>query len=489
MAPVPNKSEDLLRPPDPKSDSSAPTYAESLKTNIKWDSRLKRNVLEIFVESDSNVFVDIPASEIDKLFKTIGIDVRSQVEGYFRRGSKIFAWLANGIDLDRFCRSEAIRINKNVKTRFIRPAGKKEVSVKVSGLDFNTPDSYVLEYLQKFGKVVSDSVIYDKYKEGPFSGKFNGDRKYSIDFTSSNINMGTFHIIDGARVKIFYIGNKKTCARCHLTADQCPGEAQAAQCEDVGGARISLLDHMKRLWELVDFRPVDFELDADESELETNFGGDVQICNKTSFSPAIKRPVPTEDDIKKYSGIVINNFPLGLAKTDVIKFLQKKGLPKKFDHDKVLLSDTKKGTSVEIASIDSDLVKAIMSKIHFIDTRTKFFERPLYCRAVRELSPSKTSSSKAAGTQVSCSNKDVVLSPTDNQTQYDFTDLEHDPEMKTPASKLFRNVDSSSSDEDSGSVENINLGKVQISKVNLNKRDRHSSGKANKNNEGKKPRK
>ena len=61
--------------------------------------------------------------------------------------------------------------------------------------------------------------------------------------------------------------------------------------------------------------------------------------------------------------------------------------------------------------------------------------------------------------------------------------------MKTPASKLFRNVDSSSSDEDSGSVENINLGKVQISKVNLNKRDRHSSGKANKNNEGKKPRK
>ena len=75
------------------------------------------------------------------------------------------------------------------------------------------------------------------------------------------------------------------------------------------------------MWELVDFRPVDFELDANEFELETNFGGDVQICNKTSFSPAIKRPVPTEDDIKKYSGIVINNFPLGLAKTDVIKFL------------------------------------------------------------------------------------------------------------------------------------------------------------------------
>ena len=72
------------------------------------------------------------------------------------------------------------------------------------------------------------------------------------------------------------------------TTDRCPGEAQAAQCEDVGGTRISLLDHMKRLWELVDFRPVDFELDADESELETNFGGYVQICNKTVLAQLSK---------------------------------------------------------------------------------------------------------------------------------------------------------------------------------------------------------
>ena len=99
------------------------------------------------MESDNSEFIDIPEGDINQLFKTIGIDVKAQIEGYFRRGSKIFAWLAKGIDLDRFCKAEAIRINNKLRTKFIRPAGKKEVTVKVCGLDFNTPDSYVIEYL------------------------------------------------------------------------------------------------------------------------------------------------------------------------------------------------------------------------------------------------------------------------------------------------------------------------------------------------------
>ena len=49
MATMQAKSQDLIRPPDPG--LSSRTYAESLKTNIKWDSRLKRNVLEIAMEN------------------------------------------------------------------------------------------------------------------------------------------------------------------------------------------------------------------------------------------------------------------------------------------------------------------------------------------------------------------------------------------------------------------------------------------------------
>ena len=89
---------------------------------------------------------------------------------------------------------------------------------------------------------------------------------------------------------------------------------------------------------------------------------------------------------------------------------------------------------------------------------------------------------------MSCSNKEVILSPSDSQTQYDFTNLEFEAEMKTPVSRLFKNADSNSSDEDSEPVKDTNLGKVEINKVNENKRDRHSSGKSNKNKGGKKPR-
>ena len=123
-----------------------------------------------------------------------------------------------------------------------------------------------------------------------------------------------------------------------------------------------------------------------------------------------------------------------------------------------------------------------MNKIHFIETRTKYFERPLYCRAVRDLSPTKDGIS-----EVSCS-KDVVLSPSKNDPDYDFINLDQDSVKKTPASKLFRNGNCSSTEDDSDNDKEIGLNNDKISKVNVNKRGRNSSGR-NKNKDDKKFRK
>ena len=68
-------------------------------------------------------------------------------------------------------------------TSSIRPAGRREVTVNVTGLDFNTPDSLIIDYIRKFGGIMaSNNVIYDKYLDGPFKGKYNGNRKYLVDF-------------------------------------------------------------------------------------------------------------------------------------------------------------------------------------------------------------------------------------------------------------------------------------------------------------------
>ena len=54
------------------------------------------------------------------------------------------------LSLDIFCKDEKIKVTKGVSTGFIRKAGQPVVVVTVTGLDFNTPDQFVIEYLSKF---------------------------------------------------------------------------------------------------------------------------------------------------------------------------------------------------------------------------------------------------------------------------------------------------------------------------------------------------
>ena len=94
--------------------------------------------------------------------------------------------------------------------------------------------------------------------------------------------MGTYPFLDGARVRIFYRGNLKTCGRCHQTARSCLGSGIARDCEEAGGVRIHLTDYMKTLWTEIGFSPTTFELpEGDEGE------GDKPIVDSSNF----QRPV------------------------------------------------------------------------------------------------------------------------------------------------------------------------------------------------------
>ena len=163
------------------------------------------------------------------------------MEGYqvmFNSGIHVISvWLVKGVCPDRFCRGENINVGKGVVTGTIRPAGRRDVTVTVSGLDFNTPDNLICDYIRKFGgTILNVNVIYSRFQEGSFKGKINGERKYQVDFTGSKKTMGTYHFLDGARVRIFYRGNEKTCGRCHNTASRgCKGAGIARDCEEQGG--------------------------------------------------------------------------------------------------------------------------------------------------------------------------------------------------------------------------------------------------------------
>ena len=208
-------------------------------------------MLEITLErTNKEADIDVTQEDVARVFQTLGIDIVSQVHGhqvqYKGRISVISVWMAAGVSLERFCKDVNIIVKEGVMTGIIRPAGKLEVKVTIVGLDFNTPDTFVIDYLNKFGHVVSKTVVYSKYDTGPFKGKYNGERRYEVDFSKASRQMGTYHIIDGSKVRIFYRGNKKSCARCHQMPDVCPGKSIAKDCDT---DRIPLSTHMKKLWQ------------------------------------------------------------------------------------------------------------------------------------------------------------------------------------------------------------------------------------------------
>ena len=277
-----------------------------VRTDVKFNQRLKRNVLEIYLERvnpTTNIRNTINDDSLSALFKTLKIDIKNHVQGYqICPGGvpKIEVLIVPGVSLDKFCREESIKVSDDIRTSSIRPSGKREVTVTISGLNFNTPDTFVMDYLNKHGRVVSTSPVYEKVRSGVFQGKMNGNRKYQVDFTKG-INMGTYHIIDGSRVMIFYPGQKRTCGRCYRTAggpDPCPGSAIAKNCAETGEANVKLLDHMEEHWRKIGFSPADFELEDNEGDTIN----DVEIKESGKFTPVRKRNDIEEND--DYEGAV-----------------------------------------------------------------------------------------------------------------------------------------------------------------------------------------
>ena len=112
----------------------------------------------------------------------------------------------------------------------IKPAGKKEVVVTMKGIHPNTLDNTVLDYLAKFGKVVTTKVVHGVFTDGPLRGMRNGDRSFKIELKAGE-NVGSYHVIDGQKVSLKYPGQQQTCGNCHETPRKCKGGGIAKRCK------------------------------------------------------------------------------------------------------------------------------------------------------------------------------------------------------------------------------------------------------------------
>ena len=69
------------------------------------------------------------------------------------------------VDINGFLfKNESYVVKEGIKTSHNRPAGKKEISVFISGLHPNTKEQAVIKYLSAHGKVsTTDKVVYHVY--------------------------------------------------------------------------------------------------------------------------------------------------------------------------------------------------------------------------------------------------------------------------------------------------------------------------------------
>ena len=105
---------------------------------------------------------------------SVGKDVDGKQVTYGGKSGKIAVLCKAGIDLERFCRQESFEVCRGVTTKNIRPSGRKDITVTVSGLDFNTPDTLVQEYIAKFGGIMmSNNALYARHGEEPFKSSLN----------------------------------------------------------------------------------------------------------------------------------------------------------------------------------------------------------------------------------------------------------------------------------------------------------------------------
>ena len=371
--------------------SKVPTYSERLRGNINRNERLKRNVLEINLDFDVGVNTKIENDTVSKLIKRMGIDMSTQVEAVQTcpgNSRKIYIWLKNNVDISKFCSDESFKVADGIKTGFIKPMDKSEVAVLIKGLNLNTPDTLVLDYLAKHGKVANDKVIYVTEKEGPMKGIKNGDRKYLIDFSGGR-NLGSYHIIDGVKVMISYSGQIKTCGRCHKTSRDCIGGGYAKQCELKNGPRVNLGDHMAEHWKNINFSPSNFKLFID-GEMDSKVA-DSEIKKNQNFTPTKIQTEEENDPIKQYSGVVIKNLPLTMPENEILKFLQSKGLG--MDHKDIKIKRNKKSTAVDIENIENKTSEAIIENLN----EKIIFNQKIYCRGLRSLeSPPKSTTEEKA---------------------------------------------------------------------------------------------
>ena len=350
------------------------SWASVLGTGLP--QRSDNNVLEVVLEKDQRGSFTVSETECVNMMCKLGLDTRPgvHVEGVQicpQGRGVIYITLKKQVEVSRFCKYEVIEVTRSgTRAVLAKPAGKREVVVTARGIHPNTLDEVVVDYLGKFGSVVTKKVVYGVYTEGPLKGIKNGDRSYKMEVKPGN-NLGSYHAIDGHKVTLRYPGQQQTCARCHQTPQNCKGRGVARRCEAEGGKKVDFIDHILDLWKIIGYSPQNPEaitnIETAEDDLQQQEGG--------YFTPTKESTTP-----EKYTGVSIKHFPRNTDDGLIMEFLIECGLPEIKKENVSLI----RGVAT-VKDLDNEECRSLIDAIH----GKIFFDKKLYCNGIIALTPEK----------------------------------------------------------------------------------------------------
>ena len=353
------------------------TYAGTVGKRIM--KREKLNILDIILErKDNSVSYNLNKEELSKLlFKKMKIDHKKVAKIDTSAFRSIHVEFIPGVELELYADLPTFEIREGLRSKIYRPHHRKDLLVTVSWLDLETPDELVSHIFSHFGTLKSNiqwCKIRQEHEETEEAKLLNnilsGERQFWMEIDKP---LPSYASIEGRKVKVYHAGQKRTCARCQMAGETCPGKANAKLCDENGGVKVNVDTAWKETLKTVEYKEWNgVENTANQGQINDDKEEGVTDPVQEELAP-----------IEGCTGIVFDNLEEDTTLDDI------KDILKKVCPDDKLESCTLHPTGSLRSKIIQDIEPSLLPTLAKKVDKSNFKGRMIFCKPYVPKTPPK----------------------------------------------------------------------------------------------------
>ena len=224
-------------------------------------------------------------------------------------GNEMKLNLKQNYDLGQLDSLKDRQIRSKMKITGVKYVGKqREILITIVGLDSDTCDEAVLNYVDQFIETSSRKVMKHFHREKELMGIYNGKRTILARKIRNMDLVGSYHQIEDQCVRIFFNG-VKSCGYCFLSESTCAKNANFDECKWAHKSirpnkEKQIMEMNKKLSNANNCNPKDTNRIVDPEIQRETASGEENLSSETHISPnKDKRAVEKEDESQIAPGI------------------------------------------------------------------------------------------------------------------------------------------------------------------------------------------